>query len=100
MADRESPIAAANRVRIQKLQSFQTTDAGNAEAFELLHGDKFKFDFNKAKWLAWDHRYYVEDEDGETQRAALATARELLSAAALIKHDGDRKRRIQWALRS
>jgi putative DNA primase/helicase len=100
MADRESPIAAANRVRIQKLQSFQTTDAGNAEAFELLHGDKFKFDFNKAKWLAWNHRYYVEDVDGETQRAALATARELLSAAALIKHDGDRKRRIQWALRS
>src|SRR4029077_6497073 len=100
MADMESPLAAANKTRIRKLQCFQHTDAGNAEAFELLHGDDFKFHFNKGKWLAWNDRHHAEDEDGKIQRAALNTARELLSAAALIKHIEDRKRGIQWALRS
>jgi putative DNA primase/helicase len=98
MADTESPIAAANRARIQKLQSFRRTDAGNAEAFELLHGESFRFDHTKEKWLVWNDRYWIEDKDGEADRAALETARERLSAAALIQHDDDRKAGIEWAL--
>jgi putative DNA primase/helicase len=100
MADKESPIAAANRLRIEKLQSFKKTDAGNAEAFELLHGDRFRYDHNKGKWLVWNGRHWAEDENGEAQRAALVTARERLSAAALIDHDQDRKEGIDWAQRS
>src|ERR1700751_490962 len=100
MADRESPIAAANRVRIQKLQSLKKTDAGNSEAFAYRHGEDFRFDHAKDNWLAWNDRYWIEDRDGEADRAALETARERLSAAALIEHDEDRKAGIQWALAS
>jgi putative DNA primase/helicase len=100
MADTESPVAAANRARIQKLQSFQDTDAGNADAFELLHGERFRYDHTKGKWFVWNDRYWAEDKDGEASRAALETARERLSAAALIVHDKDREKRINWALGS
>jgi putative DNA primase/helicase len=99
MADMESPIAAANRARIRKLQSFQKTDAGNSEAFELLHGE-FRYDHTKGKWLVWNGRFWEEDQDGESDRAALDTARQRLSAAALIKHKEDKERAIKWALRS
>jgi len=98
MANVESPIAAAEKARICALQSFQNTDAGNAEAFDLLHGKRFRFDHIKGKWLVWkDARYWEEDKDGEADRAALETARERLSAAALIKHDQDRDDGLQWA---
>ena len=100
MADQESPIAAAEKAKILKLQSFQDTDAGNAEAFELLHGEGFRFDHTKRKWLVWNDRYWAEDKDGEADRAALETARERLSAAALIKHEKDREDSVKWALRS
>jgi putative DNA primase/helicase len=100
MGESESPIARANRLRNEKLQSFQNTDAGNAEAFELLHGERFRYDHTKGKWLVWNDRFWVEDKDGEADRAALGTARERLSAAALIKHDDDRKEGIDWALHS
>lgn len=100
MGDSESPIAAANRARIQKLQSFQDTDAGNADAFELLHGERFRYDHTKGKWFVWNDRYWAEDKDGEASRAALETARERLSAAALIRHDEVKKKRVDWALHS
>jgi putative DNA primase/helicase len=100
MADKESPIAAAEKAKILKLQSFQDTDAGNAEAFELLHGDRFRYDHAKKKWLEWNDRYFAEDLDGEADRAALETARERLSAAALIEHEKDREKRGKWALHS
>ena len=96
MADTESHVAAAERARILKLRSFKNTDAGNAEAFELLHGERFRYDHTKKKWLVWNDRYWAEDKDGEAERAALATARERLSAAVHIKHDEDRNDSIQW----
>ena len=92
MADQESPIAAAEKAKILKLQSFQDTDAGNAEAFELLHGERFRFDHTKSKWLVWNNRFWEEDKDGEADRAALDTARERLSAAALVNDKGIRGR--------
>ena len=100
MADSESPIAAAEKAKILKLQSFQDTDAGNAEAFELLHGDRYRYDHIKGKWLVWNGRYWTEDRDGEADRAALETARERLSAAALLPNGKDKDRRVNWALKS
>ena len=40
-----TPEMAADRKRLAKLaKSFRCTDAGNAEAFALLHGEKFRYD--------------------------------------------------------
>ena len=80
----ESPEAVTNKARIQRLLSFPDTDTGNAEAFELLHGRRFRYDHSKAKWLVWNGRYWAEDKDNEADRAALATARQRRSVAALI----------------
>jgi putative DNA primase/helicase len=100
MAKTESPIAAAENAKIHKLQSCQDTDAGNSDAFELLYGERFRYDHTKGKWFVWNDRYWAEDVDGEADRAALETARERLSAAAQVAHDQDREKAIKWALRS
>ena len=100
MADTESPIAAAEKARIHALQSFEDTDAGNAEAFELLHGDRFRYDHTKGKWLVWTGAYWAVDKNGEADRAALETARERLSAFALLPPGQDQNRRVAWALKS
>jgi putative DNA primase/helicase len=100
MADFESREAASNRFLCKKLLSFQDTDAGNAEAFELLHGDRFRYDHTRRKWLVWNARYWTEDKDGESKRAALTTARARLSAASTISDREKRVDRIGWALGS
>src|SRR5438445_9216622 len=38
----DSPEAAAYRDLLKKLLGFHDTDAGNAESFELLHGEEFR----------------------------------------------------------
>jgi hypothetical protein len=70
--------------RQEKLNAFKNTDAGNAEAFELLHGDRFRFDHDRGKYMVWNQRYWVEDRDGEAMRAALDTVRSLQAAAISI----------------
>ncbi len=96
----ESREAAANKVRIRKLPSFENTDAGNAEAFELLHGHRFRYDHTKGKWLVWNGHYWADDKDGEADRAALETARARLSSAVLLPAGHDRDDSVRWALRS
>jgi putative DNA primase/helicase len=100
MSKTVSPEATANKARIRKLQSFQNTDAGNAETFEYLHQGRFRWDNTRGKWLVWKDRYWAEDNDGEASRAALLTARERLLAASLINHEQTRKVDVRWALDS
>lgn len=100
MRSLESPEAARNKARRQKLLSFPDTDAGNAEAFELLHGDRFRYDHSKRKWFVWNGRYWTEDRDDEADRAALLTARARRSAAASIADHDEANERIKWAMQS
>lgn len=97
----ESAEATANRERLEKLLSFPDTDAGNAEAFELLHGHRFRYNHTKRKWMLWNSRYWVVDETGEADRAALDTARQRRGAVVLMARDPDDIRdRFNWALSS
>jgi hypothetical protein len=57
----ESPEAAANKERNRQLRRFHKTDAGNAQAFELLHGNRFRYDHDKSKWLVWSGRFWERD---------------------------------------
>jgi len=100
MAERVSPEAAVNKEILRKLLSFTDTDAGNAEAFELLHGHRFRYDRTSGRWLVWNGLYWALDETGEAERAALDMARARFSAAALIEDHKEADRRIRWALRS
>ena len=74
-----------NSTLLEKLRSFPRTDAGNAEAFELLHGSRFRYDHSKRRWLVWNGRYWGLDEDGKATQAALRTARARRRAAITIQ---------------
>jgi len=100
MGDDESPEAAANKERLRKLLSFPDTDAGNAEAFELLNGQRFRYDHSRRRWLVWNGRFWKADDDNEADRAALITARARRAAAASAKSTDEAKKRFDWALRS
>jgi hypothetical protein len=91
---------AGSKMPWRKLLSFQDTDAGNAEAFELLHGHRFRYNHTNGKWLVWTGRHWAEDKDGEANRAALSTLRARLSAAITIGNHGLMERRTKWALGS
>lgn len=98
MGEPESPEAGANKERSRRLRSFHNTDAGNAQAFELLHGNRFRYDHDRSKWLVWNGRFWERDKDDEADRAALDTARARLAAAA-TSGDADSDE-FDWALES
>jgi putative DNA primase/helicase len=93
----ERPITAS---LVEQLRVLKSTNAGNGEAFALLHGERFRYEHSKGRWLVWNGLYWAEDNDGEADRAALDTARQRLSAAAFIKHSQDQDIAVKWALRS
>ncbi len=94
----ESPEAAANKELSRQLRSFHNTDAGNAQAFELLHGSRFRYDHDRCKWLVWNGRFWERDKDDEMDRAALDTARARLVAA--ITSGGKNDEDVNWAMAS
>ena len=71
----ETLAMAADHARLQKLLAFPRTDAGNAEVFAEGHGNRFRYDHTRQKWRVWNGRYWAADETGESDRAALETAR-------------------------
>ena len=97
MVNTENPEASANKIIQQELLSFQDTDAGNAEAFELLYEPQFRFNHTSGKWMVWNWRYWQEDKDGAANRAALLTVRLRFSAAMTITNHEEMERRTKWA---
>src|SRR5215472_10731478 len=49
----ESPKATVDQLRLHQLLSCNDTDSGNAEAFALLHGHRFRFDHTSKHWRMW-----------------------------------------------
>lgn len=58
-----------------ELRAFPRTDTGNAEAFELLFGNRFRYDHSRKRWMVWNGLYWVVDNNGETDRAAIDASR-------------------------
>ena len=101
MARLKNPSAGRlNSTLLEKLRSFPRTDAGNAEAFELLHGSRFRYDHSKRRWLVWNGRYWALDEDGKAMQAALRTARARRRAAITIQDTEKAKQAVEWAFAS
>src|SRR5437867_4194378 len=102
----DSPEAAAYRDLLKKLLEFHDTDAGNAESFELLHGEEFRHDCTHGKWLMWDGNYWETDETGQAERAALDTVRKRFQAVATMGISANeegrkvKEARTRWALSS
>src|SRR5437870_9127838 len=94
----ETLAMAADHARLQKLLAFPITDAVNAEVYAEEHGNRFRYDHTRQKWRVWNGRYWAADETGESDRAALETARVRQMAAMLINDPDLRKEHVDWAL--
>lgn len=60
---------------------FALSDAGNAELFAHLYGDKVRWDHRTNTWLIWDKHRWIPDQDGQVVRWAIAAARERAKTA-------------------
>lgn len=94
----------ANPHLLSEIAKLPLTDAGNAEAFYLMHGNQFRYLRQRADghghWLVWRGHYWEPCLRGEPERAALLTVRTRLAAAAAIQDDGIRKAALLWARKS
>jgi len=81
------------------LVTFHLTDAGNAEMFKELFGDKFRWVFEKGAWFRFDGVRWVEDT--EAARVAMVETARLRGQAAMSMEDDERRAKIvKWALAS
>src|SRR5207245_4516006 len=94
----ETLEAVLNRARLQELGPAPLTDAGNAEVFAKEHGSRVRYDHTRQRWRVSNGRFWAADETGESDRAALETARVRQMAAMLIDDPDLRKEHVDWAL--
>lgn len=82
------------------LNEYNLTDAGNAEYFVSLYGDKMRYDHRRLRWLEWDGVRWHEDPDGKVLRMALAACRARYKAAASIPDLEKRKDISKYTIES
>ena len=70
-----------------RLLTIDYTDAGNEEAFELLYGQDFLYDWTTKQWLVWDGTYWTIDVNGKSDRCMLDVAHERLHAISNAAED-------------
>jgi putative DNA primase/helicase len=82
-----APVAPASTTARAVLIGANRTDAGNAERFEALAGERFRFVPSWGKWLWYDDTRWRRDMDGEATRWALRTLRATAEAALTLDDD-------------
>jgi putative DNA primase/helicase len=76
------------------------TDLGNAERLIARHRRDIRHCASWGKWMVWDGKRWVVDEDDEVRRRAKATVRAMLAEAGTIADDRDRKAHADFAFAS
>jgi putative DNA primase/helicase len=81
---------------------YPRTDAGNAEMFAALYGEKVRFDHKQGRWLIWDtnRNRWVADEQYKVRILAKQTARQRARSALGIANDEESRREFSWARQS
>lgn len=74
-----------------------TTDAGNAELFASLYGDRVRYDHRQGRWLIWD-KCWTEDSQNMVRNLAIKAARYRLRASSAISDEDKRKSQARWGL--
>jgi putative DNA primase/helicase len=85
---------------LRQVAAFHNTDAGNAEAFALLHGNCVRYDYRRGQWLVWHGHCWRRDATAEVDRLALECVRVRQIAAAHLSGDEERRKAGRWALDS
>lgn len=79
---------------------YNLTDAGNAEYFTALYGDKLRYDHRRSRWLEWCGHRWRQDSDGQVMRLALKAARDRYKNAVSIEDLNERESVAKWAIQS
>ncbi len=85
--------AIVRAAMFEELRALPYTDTGNAEAFQLIFGQRFKYDHSRKRWMVWNGLYWTADRDGEAERAAIDTSRWRESALWLRTIKGKEQRK-------
>jgi P4 family phage/plasmid primase-like protien len=81
--------------QIQRLLNYPLTDAGNAESFIEIHGERFIFVPEKKKWLMWDGVRWLEEEH-EARASMVETARTRRKLSGSITEEYSQKAFRKW----
>jgi putative DNA primase/helicase len=92
VGDSPPPEAIVRVAMFEELRALAYTDTGNAEAFQMLFGHRFKYDHSRKRWMVWNGLYWVADRDGAAERGAIDTARWRETAIWLQRREG----KEQW----
>jgi putative DNA primase/helicase len=78
------------------------SDAGNAEMFAVLYGEKVRFDHKQQQWLIWQktRSRWVADKQNKIRVLAKQAARRRAKKALGIASEDERKREVLWAFQS
>jgi putative DNA primase/helicase len=78
------------------------TDAGNAELFAALYGEKLRFDHARQRWLIWNGNRWEEDTQVQVLPIAKRAARYRLGLVTkcLKEDDKDYKSEVLWCIES
>jgi putative DNA primase/helicase len=71
----------------EKLITLRYTDHGNEQAFELIHGTDYLYNWTSRQWLHWNGIIWEPDFVGSVDRAMLDVAAERLQAATKVAGD-------------
>lgn len=93
-------IDTAGVLAVSTRDDFPRTDAGNAEHFAALYGDRVKFDHRRNRFLYWTGNRWAPDADGEIWRLALESVRKRLNHALLVVDSEARKAGVKHAFSS
>ena len=81
-----------------EVRTFPRTDAGNAELFAHLYGDKLRFDHRRKRWLLWAGHWWQPDADAQVRLLAKQAARQRYQQAASIDDLKEREKVANWAI--
>lgn len=81
-------------------EEFNATDLGNAKRLVFHHGDKIRYSFSRKKWLVWDGKAWLIDNDGQILRLAKDTVKHIYEEAMQISEEKQRKIVAMWAIQS
>jgi putative DNA primase/helicase len=79
---------------------FHRSDAGNAELFTQLFGERLRFDHRRGLWYVKSEHHWHPDEDGAVYRLAIEAARERYRAAERIEDPKARENEAKFAIGS
>ena len=92
----------------EKLASLTFTDFGNEQAFQILFGEDYLYNFTSLQWLHWQGNYWEPDFTNTVDRAMLEVAAARLQATALLpdveppstgKNVSDKQKAVKASLR-